>query len=594
MSATWWSRVVAILVVVSWGLWMLIPTFTGSTAAERREALQKEAEGTGLATAEEPELSWWESLLPDKRINLGIDLQGGIDMTLQVEVEEAVISSVQRDIVPVKDSAEREGIKLADVRRAAGQPTLLIRGEEGVGVDAIRVFMEKRFDGYAYDNSKEIEQPDGSMATYHSFTVTEEQQAYLAEQSVQQALETLRNRIDETGVKEPSIVLKGGHRINVQLPGIDDIQQAIKAIGTTAVLEFMMVDEEVMKNFSKVEKALLTAEQELAPEVFNDDRGLSSWLVQHGHIPSDDRLIWKYTAGEEGEVRADPIVVKQDVILTGDDINDARVGLNQYNEPYVSLEFKPRGANIFAEVTGENVGRRFAIVLDKKARSAPVIREKIGGGRASIEMGVTDYNLAMEDAKVLSLVLRTGALPAPVTIGDIRQVGASLGEDAIAAGEEATLVGFGLVLAFMLVYYRRLGMVSIVALITNVALVMALLAAAGATLTLPGIAGIALTVGMAVDCNIIIYERIREERRLGKNDRSAADTGFAKGVWAVLDANITTFIAGVVLYTYGTGPIKGFAVTLMIGIITTLFTGIFVSRTLVDFLTRKATSRLSF
>ncbi|MCB9778349.1 MAG: protein translocase subunit SecD [Alphaproteobacteria bacterium] len=593
MSGTWWTRLVTILLIVGWGAWMLIPTFTAPSAEERRAAVAAQAE-SGTA-AEEVEQTWWQSMLPEQQISLGIDLQGGIDMTLQVEVDEAVISSVQRDVVPVKDSAEREGIKLADVRRAQGEATLLLRGEEGVGVDALRVFMEKRFDGYEYVNSRTEPVPGGGEAEYHAFTVTDEQRSYIAEQSVQQALETLRSRIDETGVKEPSIVLKGGHRINVQLPGIDDIQQAVKAIGTTAMLEFQMVDEEVMKNFSSVEKALLSAEKDLDPEIYNDDVALSGWMVSAGHIPADDRLMWKYKPGPDGDdVREQPYVVSQQVILTGDDVNDARVGLNQYNEPYVSLEFKPRGANIFAEVTGENVGRRFAIVLDKKVRSAPYIREKIGGGRASIEMGVTDYNLAMDDAKVLSLVLRTGALPAPVTIGDIRQVGASLGEDAIASGEIATLVGFGLVLLFMLVYYRKLGVVSIIALVCNVALVLALLAAVGATLTLPGIAGIALTVGMAVDCNIIIYERIREERRLGKNDRSAADTGFSKGLWAVLDANITTFIAGVVLYTYGTGPIKGFAVTLMIGIITTLFTGVFVSRTLVEFITRKASSRLSF
>lgn len=593
MSGTWWTRFVTILVVVGWGLWMLIPTLTGESAEDRRQQVAESADGS-QGPAVEAETTWKDKFLPTQRISLGIDLQGGIDMTLQVEVDEAVISSVQRDIGPVKDSAEREGVKLAEVRRAQGEATLLILGEEGVGMDDLRVFMDKSYSGYEYVNSRELNAADGATRTFHAFSVTDQQRDYLSEQSVQQALETLRNRIDETGVKEPSIVLKGGHRINVQLPGIDDIQQAVKAIGTTAVLEFMMVDEEVMKNFSSVEKALLAAERDEA-ELYADDDALSGWMVRQGHIPPDDRLMWEYGPGEDNtEVRTDPYVVKQDVILTGDDVNDARVGLNQYNEPYVSLEFKPRGGNIFAEVTGENVGRRFAIVLDKKVRSAPYIREKIGGGRASIEMGVTDYQLAMDDAKVLSLVLRTGALPAPVTIGDIRQVGASLGEDAIESGEIATLVGFGLVLFFMLIYYRRLGVVSVIALLCNVALVMALLAAVGATLTLPGIAGIALTIGMAVDCNIIIYERIREERRLGKNDRSAADTGFSKGVWAVIDANVTTFIAGVVLYTYGTGPIKGFAVTLMIGIVTTLFTGIFVTRTLVDFLTRKATSRLSF
>ncbi|MCK6507017.1 protein translocase subunit SecD [Myxococcota bacterium] len=591
MTGTWWTRMITILVVVAWSLWMLVPTFTGASAEERREKVAQQAGGQASDVA--VELPWYDSILPDQRISLGIDLQGGIDMTLQVEVDEAILSSVQREVGPVKDTAERDGVKLAEVRRAQGEATLLIRGEEGVGVDDVRVFMEKRFPGYEYVNSRTEPTPDGAEASYHAFTVTEDQRAYLAEQSVQQALETLRNRIDETGVKEPTIVLKGGHRINVQLPGIDDIKQAVKAIGTTAMLEFMMVDEEVMKNFSSVEKALMQAERE-EPTLFADDRALSDWLVRGGHIPPDDRLMWEYAAGPEGDTRTDPYVVKAEVILTGDDINDARVGLNQYNEPYVSLEFKPRGANVFAEVTGENVGRRFAIVLDDRVRSAPYIREKIGGGRASIEMGVTDYQLAMEDAKVLSLVLRTGALPAPVTIGDIRQVGASLGEDAIEAGLEGGLVGGLLVIAFMMFYYRKLGAVAVLALGTNMLLLLALLAAAGATLTLPGIAGMALTVGMAVDCNIIIYERIREELRLGKNARTATDAGFDRALWSVLDGNITTFIAGVVLYTYGSGPIKGFAVTLMIGIISTVFAGIFVSRTLMDFLTRKATARLSF
>lgn len=591
MNGTWWTRMIAILAVFGWSLWMLVPTFTGASAEERREAVAQQAGGQGGDVV--VELPWYDAILPDQRISLGIDLQGGIDMTLQVEVDEAIISSVQREVGPVKDTAERDGVKLAEVRRAQGEATLLIRGQEGVGVDDVRVFMEKRFPGYQYDNSRTELTAEGTEASFHAFSVTEDQRAYLAEQSVQQALETLRNRIDETGVKEPTIVLKGGHRINVQLPGIDDIKQAVKAIGTTAMLEFMMVDEEVMKNFSSVEKALMQAERE-EPTIFADDRALSDWLVRGGHLPPDDRLMWEYVAGPEGDTRTDPYAVKADVILTGDDINDARVGMNQYNEPYVSLEFKPRGANVFAEVTGENVGRRFAIVLDDRVRSAPYIREKIGGGRASIEMGVTDYQLAMEDAKVLSLVLRTGALPAPVTIGDIRQVGASLGEDAIEAGLEGGLVGGLLVIAFMMFYYRKLGVVAVLALGTNLVLLLALLAAAGATLTLPGIAGMALTVGMAVDCNIIIYERIREELRLGKNARTATDAGFDRALWSVLDGNITTFIAGVVLYTYGSGPIKGFAVTLMIGIISTIFAGIFVTRTLMDFLTRKATARLSF
>jgi preprotein translocase subunit SecD len=393
-------------------------------------------------------------------------------------------------------------------------------------------------------------------------------------------------------VKEPSIVLKGGNRINVQLPGIENIEEAVAAIGTTAVLEFMLVDEEADE--IALDRGLLDAETKLTPDQFADDFYLSDWMARQGRINAKSRVMFEYDdRGEEGQVRSRAVVVRDRIILTGDDVNDASVAMNQYNEPYVGLEFKPRGGKLFCDITTENVGRRFAIVLDNKVRSAPVIREAICGGRASIEMGVQDYQQGLKEASILALVLRTGALPAPVTIGDVRTVGASMGADAIAAGKLATMVGGTLVLVFMVLFYRVAGVVSCIALVANILLVMALLAAAGATLTLPGIAGIALTVGMAVDCNIIVYERIREELRLGKNSRSAVDSGFSSAMTAVLDANITTFIAGVVLYTYGTGPIKGFSVTLMIGIITTLFTGIFVSRTMMNFITRTASVRLS-
>jgi preprotein translocase subunit SecD len=594
MSGAWWTRVVIIILTVVWGVWMLIPTFMAPTAQERAaahaESLNNASSGTTAEEVEEEE-GFWESLLPSALLSLGLDLQGGIDMTLQVEVEEAVISSVQRDINPLKDTAEGEGLFLGEVRRATGEPTLLFQATDDVTLGELTSFMERKFSGYEYNNTR-----DGVDGQQYAFTITDREAEYIRERAVEQALETLRSRIDETGVKEPAIVLKGGNRINIQLPGIDDPETAINAIGTAAVLEFMLVDEDVMSREGDILRGILDAEKELAADVFLDDEALSEHLRQKGIIPSNTLLMWEYKkdAATNKDIRSDRFfVLKDEVILTGDDINDASVAIDQYNQPYTALEFKPRGGKIFADVTGENVGRRFAIVLDDKISSAPNIREKIGGGRASIESGVNDYNLALQEASVLSLVLRTGALPAPVTIGEIRQVGASLGEDAIAAGEEATLVGFGLVLAFMVIYYRQAGLVSVIALMSNILLVFALLAGAGATLTLPGIAGIALTIGMAVDCNIIIYERIREELALGKNARAAVGTGFDKGVLAVLDSNITTFIAGVVLYTYGTGPIKGFAVTLMIGIITTLFTGIFVSKTLMDFLTRKTSSRLS-
>ncbi|MDP6933312.1 MAG: protein translocase subunit SecD [Myxococcota bacterium] len=595
MPGTWWTRVVIVTAALLWGSWMLIPSVVGESASEQLRAQASDAQSAAEDSVlleddvDESEVDepWWSFVVPTSRINLGLDLQGGIDMTLQVEVDEAVVSTVQRDIKPVRDAAANEGVPLVDVRREPGEPVLLIRPDDGVGLEPVRKLMSARFAIYEYLDTRNIED-----AEYYAFGVQPDQVIYLGQRAVEQALETLRTRVDETGVKEPAIVLKGGNRINVQLPGMENVEQAVAAIGTTAVLEFMMVDEEVEE--ATVDRVLIDAERALSPEEYLSDPVLSDWLVREKKIPATDRILWEYGAAKGGgTVRTRPYVVKDEVILTGDDINDAHTAMNQYNEPYVSMEFKPRGARIFADVTAENVGRRFAIVLDRQVRSAPVIREKIGGGRASIEMGVGDYQQALSESSVLSLVLRTGALPAPVTIGEVRTVGASMGADAIQAGLRATAVGSVLVLFFTGIYYRKAGFMADIALVCNVMLVMALLAAAGATLTLPGIAGIALTVGMAVDCNIIVYERIREELRLGKNARSAVDAGFEKALWAVLDANITTFIAGVVLYTYGTGPIKGFAVTLMIGILTTLFTGIFMSRAMLDFLTRKASVRLS-
>ncbi len=589
MSGTWWAKFTIIALAVLFSVYALTPTLVAKAAHVRLAEQAATVGGAEVeATEQDEETTWWAGFLPDTQINLGLDLQGGIDLTLQVEVEEAVLSTVSRDVGPLREEAEKEGLSLDDVRRVRGEPALMIRLSEGQALTDLQRFIHERHSTYLYVGTK-VE--DG--ADYHVFRLSDEQQEYIGQRAVEQALETLRNRVNETGVKEPSIVLKGDNRINVQLPGIDNLQQAVAAIGTTAVLQFMLVDEDADQ--SKLEKALLVAEKELDEQTYSDDRSLSDWLARTGRIPNGDRLIWKYEKSPEGkDVRSRPLIIKDEIMLTGDDINDAHVAMNKFNEPYVALEFKARGGRIFSKVTGENVGKRFAIVLDDKLRSAPVIREKIGGGRASIEMGAGSYEQLLDEASVLSLVLRTGALPAPVTIGEVRTVGSTLGADAIRSGVSATFMGGAMVLVFMLVFYRFIGLVADLALLMNVVFIMALLAAFGATLTLPGIAGIALTVGMAVDANIIIFERIREELRLGKNARSAVDAGFEKAVVAVLDANITTFIAGVVLFSYGTGPIKGFAVTLMIGIVTTLFSAIFVSRTLLDFLTRKASARLAF
>ena len=593
MPGTWWTRFAIVVAVILWAIWSITPSLLGQSVqqklADQAERASDAATGDdALDAAGEEDVAWWMKVLPDYRLSLGLDLQGGIELTLNVGVDEAVLGTVQRTIKPLHDAATNDGLELAAITRERGKPTLLVELGPSTGVDDLRGFMDKRYADYEYKNTRTV---DGKEV--HAYTLSEAAQDAIKRNTIQQALQTLRDRIDETGVKEPVIVLKGGNRITVQLPGMDNVEEAVKAIGTTAVLEFRLLDPEIDPN--AIDKALLEAEKALTPEQYADDKILSDWMIDNGRIPKTDRLMFEYAQepGKTTRTRAEPLVVKEDVILTGDDVNNASVSMNQFNQPYTALEFKPRGGQVFEEVTAQNVGRRFAIILDGEVRSAPVIRERIGGGRASIEMGTQDYDSAMRDASLLSLVLRTGALPAPVTIGAVRTVGASIGADAIRAGVIGTIGGTAFVVLFMLLLYRLSGLMANIALAANVLLVMACLAAAEATLTLPGITGIALTVGMAVDCNIIFYERIKEERRSGKTPRAAIDAGFANANSAVFDANITSLIAGMVLYTYGTGPIKGFAVTTMIGIFTTLFTGVFMSQVLMELLGRKSGDRLS-
>jgi len=592
MSGTWWTRVVIIVLSVVWAGWTLYPTiFIEPSAADRAKAQVAELESG--KKAEKAEERWFDFLIADARLSLGLDLQGGLDLSLEVDVDAALDSVVKRELLPIRESARRDGVGLVDVRKRPGEAVVMLQPEVGVGLSDTTAFMEKRFPRYEYNNN--VTEGGVEWLTYR---LTDAEAKSIRESAVEQALETLRNRIDETGVREPSIVRQGENRISVQIPGLVDPSQAAEAIGTTALLEFKMVDEELSKDQPAMLRLIEEAKAQLAPEAFLSDDELNEHLWRGGKLPQNRRLMFEYVRGEDNKLRrADNpdliYIVIDEVMIAGDDINSATTAQGQMADYEVIIQFKPLGARKFAEITEKNVGRRFAIILDGQVRSAPSIKQAILGGTASISMGAGSGQQQFLEASNLALVLRTGSLPAPVTIGGKRQIGPGLGADAIRDGKLATGIGFGLVVLFMVSYYRMSGVVSIIAIILNVLFGFAMMAAAGATLTLPGITGIALTIGMAVDCNIVIYERIREELRLGRNSRAATDTGFDKALWGVLDSNITTMIAGVVLYTYGTGPIRGFAVTLMIGIISTLYTGIFVSRTLMDFLTRKASARLS-
>ncbi len=366
-----------------------------------------------------------------------------------------------------------------------------------------------------------------------------------------QALEKIRNRIDAFGVSEPSISKQGAQRIVVQLPGLKDPQRAIELIGKTAQLEFRLVH---------------------------------SRLSAPGATPPPGTLLLysKEKDPKTGQlVRGQPYFVERRVLLTGEMLADARALPDQFNfgQYYVLMRLNSRGKRIFARVTQENVGRALAIVLDGAVFSAPVIQEPILGGEARIT-----GNFTPEEARDLAIVLREGALPAPVRIIENRTVGPSLGSDSVRKGVQSVILGGALVVVFMLLYYRLSGLIADVALGLNLLIILGILALPnlGATLTLPGIAGIILTVGMAVDANVLIFERIREELRLGKSVRAAVDTGFQKALTTILDANVTTLIAAVVLFQFGSGPVKGFAVTLAIGIVASMFTAIFVSRTIFE------------
>lgn len=578
-------RMGIILVAVLASLWLLTPTFMG---AEVQSVLAERAkwQATPEEDREEKTWPWWADWLPNRHVVLGLDLQGGTDVTLYVETEEAVLATVARDVPSLESVADADGVKLADARRERKAPNLLVRPGEGVTLEQVQGLVRRLQNRYAYDTTRT--EADGS--SWMVFKLEESEQERIAKDAVAQARQVIESRINESGVKEPTITLKGENGIDIQLPGEADADDAIETIKTTAQLEFILVDEESMRDtdaYGAVAAAVEEAKGVMDPKDFANDREVSNWLQDNGKLPPGTMARWEHQDNKRDKERTRLYILKDKVMLTGDDIANAQStnACPKQGDWCVSLRFKDRGDQIFSQVTGDNVGRRFAIVLDDHVQSAPVINEKISGG-ASISMGANGVNEQIKQAGRLALVLRSGALPAPVSVGDQRVIGASLGEQAIREGVLATLIGSGLVFLFASVYYRMSGVVAVGTLLINGLLVVAALAGLGATLTLPGICGIALTIGMAVDCNIIFYERIREELRAGRGRRMAVELAFEHAFTAVFDANMTTLIAGIVLYSEGSGPLKGFAVTLMIGIFTTLFTGVFVSNSFMKLLVR--------
>jgi len=475
-------------------------------------------------------------------IHLGLDLQGGMHLVLGVEVDKAVESSVDTLSDEIEAVLTEKDIIYRRLERRGVDGLALTVYDQQAAAEVDALIVEQ------YVNLEPVSSGNVDSFIEKTYRLSTAEVDDIRESAIRQALETLRNRVDEFGVSEPVLQRQTGNRILIQLPGVDDPDRAIELIGKTARLEFRMVRDDV------------------------DPQGV---------LPAGTEILYQRDVDRNsGAVTETPLVVESRTSLTGDQLADARVRINtsRFNEPYVFIKFDSVGAKRFEQLTAANVNKRMAIVLDDTVYSAPVINEKIAGGDAMISGSFTE-----REASDLAIVLRAGALPAPIEVLEERTVGPSLGQDSIDKGVLSALVGGCLLLIAMAVYYRWSGWIANLALVLNLVFVLALLSLFKATLTLPGIAGIVLTTGMAVDANVLIFERIREELRQGKNPRAAVESGFGKAFLTIIDANITTLIAALVLFQFGTGPVKGFAVTLSIGIISTLFTAVFMSRSIFDF-----------
>ncbi len=465
--------------------------------------------------------------VPTKQINLGLDLQGGSHLLLEVKVSVVIEERMEALVDSIRTELRKARIRYGALgaRGVTAQVSIKNPDETEKAFGLIRNL----------DPSFLAERSESGLIT---LTMTEQAITERKVSAVEQSIEIVRRRIDETGVREPTIVRQGDERILVQLPGVDDPERVKRLLGKTAKLTFHLMHDGVTTGRT-------------APPGTRRLSGVNDAPGQPGNY-----------------------LIKRRVMLSGDTLIDAQPSFDsRTNEPIVNFRFDSIGAKRFGDITVANVGKPFAIVLDNQVISAPVIREPILGGSGQISGSFTT-----EEARDLALLLRAGALPAPLTVLEERSVGPGLGADSIAAGKLASIVGMVLVVVFMGLYYGRFGLMADVALVMNMVLITAALSALQATLTLPGIAGIVLTIGMAVDANVLVFERIREELRNGRPPASAVESGYKNAIRTIVDANVTTLIAALLLYEFGSGPVRGFAVTLAIGIATSMFTAIWLTR----------------
>ncbi|MBE8222167.1 MAG: protein translocase subunit SecD [Bdellovibrionales bacterium] len=524
-----------------------------------------------------------------KKINYGLDIQGGIYLVMKADVAEALHANMQKKISVLKSDFKDEELKFSSINFKKSSNTKLII-KFSYNKKEIKEFLNKNH------NDLQIlsEQPNSLELAYYEASLN-----IYRKQVIEQSIEVVRNRIDAFGVAEPQITAQGKDRILIQLPGVENADQAKELIHRTATLHFRPVHEDIsldklQKWFSEAEvknKFSLGTEKSIRLSKNSKIKLLKyrNYIKKINKVlayklPKNTKLIFQKPPNaktlEAGRI---PFLIKINNDLNGSYLETATVGYGEYGKPQVNFRFNIQGQKRFAKMTADNIQKRVAIVLDDIVQSAPVIQEEINSPTARISLGSSsNVQETLREANFLATALRAGALPVPLEQLEERTVGPSLGADSIAKGKFAGLIGGLLVLIFMLVYYRGLGVVANIALSLNLLFIVAILTSLQATLTLPGVAGIILTIGMAVDANIIIFERIKEELSKGSGFRSSVRNGFSQAFAAIFDANITTAAVCIVLMSFGTGPVRGFAVTLISGIITSLFSSVFISRSILE------------
>jgi preprotein translocase subunit SecD len=609
MERSWYWRVALIVAVALFSLWQLVPSwFYFKLPPDQRSSEAYEHAVPGWAPTSQ------------KHLNLGLDLQGGIHLAMGVDVERAVKAKVARRADEIAEYLKSKNVPAESVTTTAGGTRVAVKAADPKQVES------SVLDSY----DQEMYSPgvvDGAVTFAFKDTVLRDFQS----KAVEQAEKTIRNRVDKWGVSEPDIKRKANNQIQIQLPGFKDPEKAKELLGRTAQLEFKITDDEnpVLDGLRGQLTPCQTADGFRIPL----PQG-GCWSAESVELPNGTaRSVTILAANTRPEIekliqeKATPLLDPQKNVvgigeatvgqgptrqqyyrtyllrarteLTGDYIADARAAIDQSQQfgqagrPLVQFTMSVEGGRLMQKLTSENMRRRMATVLDDKVETAPYIQGEIStNGQITLGSGRSPQEM-FEEANQIALVLKAGALPAPVTISEERTVGATLGPELVRRGTVAALIGLGLVLLFMVAYYRASGLVADVALVLNGLLVLAIMAMIGSTLTLPGIAGFVLTLGMAVDANVLINERIREELRAGRTIKQAVQQGYDKVFWTIVDAHVTTLVAALVLMNYGSGPVRGFAVTLAIGLVASMFTSIVVTRVFMEFFTRHETARLS-